>query len=88
MAYLITDSFFALISTLNLIRGIIMTDEDHAVLEHYVPFCPKCGNECEQKELRRALDTENWKKIIIETIFYCKRCDNYWSDGLVVKGYK
>jgi C4-type Zn-finger protein len=67
---------------------MIMIDEDHAVLEHYVPFCPKCGNECDQKELRRALDTENWKKIIIETIFYCKKCDNYWSDGLVVKGYK
>ncbi len=65
-----------------------MADEDLAVLEHFVPFCPKCGNECEQKELRRALDAEKWQKIVIETIFYCKSCDNYWSDGLVEKGYK
>ena len=65
-----------------------MVEEDLAVLEHFVPFCPKCGNECEQKELRRALDADSWKKIVIETIFYCKRCDNYWSDGLVEKGYK
>jgi hypothetical protein len=65
-----------------------MADDDQAVLEHYVPFCPKCGIECEQKELRRALDADNWKKIVIETIFYCKKCDNYWSDGLVEKGYK
>jgi NADH pyrophosphatase NudC (nudix superfamily) len=66
----------------------VMADDDLAVLERYVPFCPKCGNECEQKELRRALDADSWKKIVIETIFYCKRCDNYWSDGLVEKGYK
>ena len=36
-----------------------MADEDMAVLEHYVPHCPKCGNECEQKELRRALDADS-----------------------------
>ena len=21
-------------------------DEDRNVLDHYVPFCPKCGDEC------------------------------------------
>ncbi|WP_348528953.1 hypothetical protein [Methanothrix sp.] len=44
-----------------------MADEDQAVLEHFIPFCPKCGNECENKDLRRALDADNWKKIVIET---------------------
>jgi hypothetical protein len=63
-------------------------DEDQAVLDSYVPFCPKCGNECEGKELRRALDSKSWKKIVIETIYYCKNCDNYWSEGLVEKSYK
>lgn len=62
-------------------------DADQAVLEKFLAFCPKCGNECEPKELRRALDTESWKKIIIETIYYCPRCDNYWSEGLAEKGY-
>ena len=65
-----------------------MADEDQAVLEHFIPFCPKCGNECEHKDLRRALDADKWKKIVIETIYYCKSCDNYWSDGLIEKGYK
>jgi hypothetical protein len=65
-----------------------MVDEDQLVLDHFVPFCPKCGTECESKELRRALDTDKWKKIVIETIYYCRKCDNYWSEGLVEKGYK
>jgi hypothetical protein len=44
--------------------------------------------ECEAKELRKALDAETWQKIVIETIYYCRRCDNYWGEGLVEKGYK
>jgi hypothetical protein len=64
-----------------------MVDEDAAVLEQFVPFCPKCGHECDPKELRRTLDADG-KKIIIETIYYCKSCDNYWSEGLLEKGYK
>jgi hypothetical protein len=66
----------------------MMVDQDLAVLESFVPFCPKCGQECEPKELRRALDADKWKKIVIESIYYCPKCDNYWSDGLVEKGYK
>ena len=65
-----------------------MPNDDQAVLEQFIAFCPKCGNECESKELRRALDVERWQKIIIETIFYCRKCDNYWSEGLIEKGYK
>ncbi|MDD1741795.1 MAG: hypothetical protein LUQ47_00530 [Methanotrichaceae archaeon] len=64
-----------------------MVDEDQAVLDRFVPFCPKCGTECEPKELRRALDLEKWKKIVIETIYYCRKCDNYWGDGLVDRSY-
>lgn len=65
-----------------------MPNDDQAVLEQFISFCPKCGNECEPKELRRALDVERWQKIVIETIFYCPKCDNYWSEGLIEKGYK
>jgi hypothetical protein len=57
-------------------------------LEQFVAFCPKCGNECEPKELRKPLDADKWKKIVIETIYYCKGCDNYWSEGLLEKGYR
>ncbi len=63
-------------------------EEEQSVLDQFVPFCPKCGNECWPKELRRALDSHSWKKIIVETIYYCPKCDNYWSEGLVEKGYK
>lgn len=69
-------------------KEVAELEEDQSVLDQFVPFCPKCGNECLPKELRRALDAQSWKKIIVETIYYCPRCDNYWSEGLVEKGYK
>mgnify|MGYP000005417058 FL=1 len=65
-----------------------MVEEDAAILEQFVAFCPKCGHECEPKELRKPLDADKWKKIVIETIYYCKGCDNYWSEGLLEKGYR
>ena len=66
-----------------------MVDDNDVVLEEqFVPFCHKCGTECEPRELRRALDSDNWKKIVVEAIYYCPRCDNYWSEGLVEKGYQ
>ena len=63
-------------------------DDDDALLEEFVPFCPRCGTECEARELRRALDPKNWEKVLVETIYYCPKCDNYWSEGLLEKGYK
>jgi hypothetical protein len=63
-------------------------DNDVVLEAQFLPFCPKCGTECEARELRRPLDSTNWKKVVVEAIYYCPKCDNYWGEGLVEKGYK
>lgn len=63
-------------------------DNDDALLDTFIPFCPRCGTECEVRELKRPLDSETWGRIVFEVIYYCPKCDNYWSEGLLEKGYK
>ena len=48
-----------------------------AVIEN----CAKCHD-------GTGADSDNWKKIVVEAIYYCPKCDNYWSEGLLEKGYK